>query len=55
MKRINPDTETFTKGQFANENIYEVADEYPDYIQYLLDEGNIDAEDRELLETLATK
>ncbi len=54
MKLIDQDTETFKRGPFANESIYEVADEYPDYIKDILEGNKADADDRELLEPLVT-
>jgi len=52
MKFIDTDTESFIKGLYTGESIYDVADEDPEYIRYLLEEQTADAEDRELLEPL---
>lgn len=46
---INQDTETLTQGPWRGENIFDVADEDPEYLRGLLD-GNIpDALDREII------
>ncbi len=55
MKLIDLDTETFKKGQYSGESIYDVADEDMEYIQRLLDNDRGDREDRELLEPLVRK
>lgn len=46
---IDQDTEIFIKGQWRGESIYDVAEEDPEYIVYILDEGSPDHEDREVL------
>jgi hypothetical protein len=51
-KLINVDSETFIKGPYKGDSIYDVADEYPEYLRRILDNELGDREDRELLEPL---
>ena len=46
---IDTDTETFIKGQWKGESIYDVAEEDQEYLTHILDEGSPDYEDREIL------
>lgn len=55
MKLIDQDTESFIKGPYKGETIYDVADEYPEYIQGILDNERGDREDREMLEPLVKR
>jgi hypothetical protein len=48
MKYLNQ-LDNFTRGEWEGQSVYDVADEDPGYLQRLLDNGPIDAEDRTLL------
>jgi len=54
-KLINKDSETFVKGPYKGESVWEVYDEYPEYIQSILDNERGDREDRELLAPLVKR
>ena len=47
---VNEDQELL-KGTYEGEPLSLVADEDPEYLQWLLEEGDIDAEDREAIQT----
>jgi hypothetical protein len=51
-KLINVDSETFIKGPYKGDSVWDVADEYPEYIQEILDNEKGDREDREILAPL---
>ena len=42
--------EVFIKGTYKEDAIADVADEDPEYLQRLLEEGVIDAEDRKIIQ-----
>lgn len=42
--------EVFIKGTYKEDAIADVADEDPEYLQWLLEEGVIDAEDRKIIQ-----
>jgi hypothetical protein len=48
MRYLN-ELEEFVKGTYKGEDVYEVAEAYPDYLQHLLENCSIDAEDREII------
>ena len=48
MRYLN-ELEEFVKGTYRGENIFDVAEEDPNYLQHLLDNCSIDADDTELI------
>ena len=51
MSRYVDEDENLLKGTYEGEPVSLVADEDPEYLQWLREEGDIDAEDREVIET----
>jgi hypothetical protein len=51
MSRYVDEDENLLKGTYKGEPVSLVADEDPEYLQWLREEGDIDAEDREVIET----
>ena len=49
MSYINIDSELFTKGPYKNENVFEVGEENPEYIQRILDKYDLEYSERILL------
>ena len=49
MKYVNEEG-NLTKGVWKGEAVADVADEDQEYLEWLLEEGDIDAEDREFIE-----
>jgi hypothetical protein len=47
MKHLN-DLENFTKGEWQDQNIWDVADEDPGYIQRLLSNGRVESDEAAL-------
>jgi len=50
MSKYVDENENLTKGTYKGEAVSDVADEDSEYLQWLLEEGDIDAEDRDLIE-----
>jgi hypothetical protein len=46
---INRDTEDFVKGTYQGENVFDVAEEDAAYLNNLLENFSLDADDKELI------
>jgi hypothetical protein len=51
MSRYTDEDGNLLRGSYKGEPVPLVADEDPEYLQWLLEEGDIDAEDREVIQT----